>query len=159
MCPRRCLCLCLSTFVVAAAACGGQPREAELPVLDPDNCECIAFDKPVAPKRTEPAPDQPILDAATIAARYATPADTAPSPTSPAWTGRRIDLDVKDADLHNVFRLLSDVGGINIVVADDVRGSITLRLRDMPWDQVLDAIIRSQQLTVRQNGSILLIGR
>lgn|GEM_PF-1387025 len=148
---------------IGFAACGGAPRaddEPPLALLDADDCVCSVSpaDRAAAeagdPSSTELSTPTP--DAAAIAARYHGDREREAKPT---WTGRRIDLDVKDADLHNVFRLLADVGNIDIVVADDVAGTITLRLSDVPWDQALDAIVVSERLTVARNGRILLIGR
>ncbi|MGH7804130.1 MAG: AMIN domain-containing protein, partial [Candidatus Binatia bacterium] len=52
-----------------------------------------------------------------------------------AFTGQKISLDFKDADVQNVLRILAEVGNVNIVATDDVKGRITLRLVDVPWDQ------------------------
>jgi type IV pilus assembly protein PilQ len=72
-----------------------------------------------------------------------------------AFNGRRIDLDLKDADVHNVLRLLADVGQVNIVTADNVQGSVTIRMRNVPWDQALDIVLQSKNLgMVRQANMI-----
>jgi type IV pilus assembly protein PilQ len=72
-----------------------------------------------------------------------------------AFSGRRIDLDLKDADVHNVLRLLADVGQVNIVTADNVSGSVTIRMRNVPWDQALDIVLQSKSLgMVRQANMI-----
>lgn len=73
------------------------------------------------------------------------------------FRGRRIDFDVKDADLHNVFRLLADVGNVNIVVGDDVSGSLTLRVRQLPWDQVLDVVVRAKGLYMKVDRDVIMI--
>jgi len=71
------------------------------------------------------------------------------------FSGRRIDLDLKDADIHNVIRLLAEVGQVNIITADNVSGSITIRLRNVPWDQALDVVLQSKNLgMVRQANMI-----
>ncbi len=71
------------------------------------------------------------------------------------FTGRRIDIDLKDADVHNVLRLLADVGQVNIVTADNVTGSVTIRVRNVPWDQALDIVLQSKNLgMVRQANMI-----
>jgi type IV pilus assembly protein PilQ len=71
------------------------------------------------------------------------------------FSGRRIDLDLKDADVHNVLRLLADVGQVNIVTADNVSGSVTIRMRNVPWDQALDIVLQSKNLgMVRQANMI-----
>jgi type IV pilus assembly protein PilQ len=73
------------------------------------------------------------------------------------YTGRRISLDLKDADIQNVLRLLADVSRINIVASDDVQGKVTIKLRNVPWDQALDIILRSKQLDKTRNGNIIRV--
>jgi type IV pilus assembly protein PilQ len=74
-----------------------------------------------------------------------------------AFTGRRIDLDLKDADVHNVLRLLADVGQVNIVTADNVSGTITIRMRNVPWDQALDVVLQAKGLGVVQRANMLRV--
>jgi type IV pilus assembly protein PilQ len=73
------------------------------------------------------------------------------------WRGHTIDLDLKAVPLSDVFRLLSDVGRINVVVGDDVKGAVTLRLRKVPWDQAMCTIARTKQLRVVADGNVYLI--
>jgi type IV pilus assembly protein PilQ len=73
------------------------------------------------------------------------------------YDGRRIDLDLKDADIHNVLRLLADVGRVNIVTADDVQGNVTIRMRNIPWDQALDVVLQSKNLGMVQRGNIIRV--
>lgn len=73
------------------------------------------------------------------------------------FTGRRIDLDFKDADIHNILRLLSDVGHVNIVTADDVSGSVTIRMRNVPWDQALDVILQAKKLGMVRDGNLIRV--
>ena len=73
------------------------------------------------------------------------------------YTGRRIDLDLKDADIHNVLRLIGDVSRRNIVVADDVRGTVTIRLRNVPWDQALGVILQSKKLGMVEQGNMIRV--
>jgi type IV pilus assembly protein PilQ len=73
------------------------------------------------------------------------------------WRGHPVDFDVKDADLHDVFRMLSDVGRVNVVVADEVRGSVTLRLKKVPWDQVLCTVAATKRLRVTADRNVYLI--
>jgi type IV pilus assembly protein PilQ len=79
--------------------------------------------------------------------------------TSPSgkYTGRRIDLDFKDADIHNILRLLAEVGGVNIVTSDDVQGSVTIRMRDVPWDQALDVIMEAKGLGAERKGNLIRV--
>jgi type IV pilus assembly protein PilQ len=73
------------------------------------------------------------------------------------FQGRRIDLDLKDADVHNVLRLLADVGKVNIVTADNVQGSVTIRMRNVPWDQALDVVLQSKSLGMVRRGNIIRV--
>lgn len=57
------------------------------------------------------------------------------------YSGRKISLDFKEADIQDVLRILAEVGGVNIIASDDVKGKITIRLIDVPWDQALDIIL------------------
>ncbi len=73
------------------------------------------------------------------------------------YTGRRIDLDFKSADIHNILRLLADVGQVNIVTSDDVRGEVTIKMRDVPWDQALDVVLRGKQLGAVREGNLIRV--
>lgn len=90
----------------------------------------------------------------TQVAGFATQA-TALSRSTPAQisaTKKRINIDLKDADIVNVIRFLSDVSGENIITGDDVTGKISLRLRNVPWDKALDTILNAKGYDkVRQN--------
>ncbi len=73
------------------------------------------------------------------------------------YNGRRIDLDLKDADIHNILRLLADVGRVNIVTADDVTGSVTIRMRNVPWDQALDVVLQAKGLGMVRQGNLIRV--
>ena len=73
------------------------------------------------------------------------------------YGGRRIDLDFKDADIHNILRLISEVGGVNVVTADDVAGSVTIRMRNVPWDQALDVILQAKGLGMVRRGNLIRV--
>jgi type IV pilus assembly protein PilQ len=73
------------------------------------------------------------------------------------YEGRRIDLDFKDADIHNILRLLSEVGNVNVVTADDVSGSVTIKMRSVPWDQALDVILTSKGLGMVRRGNLIRV--
>ncbi len=77
--------------------------------------------------------------------------------TGRRFSGRRIDLDFKDADIHNILRLLAEVGGVNIVTADDVQGSVTIRMRNVPWDQALDVILQAKGLGMVRRGNLIRV--
>ena len=124
-------------------ACGGSQRDAA-----PETGDLEVAVPPRAPARASAAPASP--SSSTVEA-------TAPSDGAARFNGRRIDIDVVDADLHNVFRLIADAGGASIAVADDVKGTITLRLRQVPWDQALDTVVRLEKLHLERRGDIYLV--
>jgi type IV pilus assembly protein PilQ len=74
-----------------------------------------------------------------------------------AYTGERISLDFQNAELHNIIRIIGEVSGKNIVVSDKVTGKVTLKLRDVPWDQALDIVLASRNLGVEEAGNVLTI--
>jgi len=73
------------------------------------------------------------------------------------YSGRKLSLDFKDADIKNILRLIAEVSNLNIIVADEVTGKITMRLVDVPWDQALDVILQSKRLDKRQAGNVVRI--
>ena len=73
------------------------------------------------------------------------------------YAGQKLSLDFKDADIKNVFRLLAEVSGLNIVVTNDVNRKVTLRLVDVPWDQALDLLINTNGLGKEQIGNVVRI--
>ncbi len=74
-----------------------------------------------------------------------------------SYTGKKISLDFQDIEVRRVLQLLADFTGINMVAADTVQGNITLRLKDVPWDQALDIILKSKNLDKRRNGNVIWI--
>jgi type II secretory pathway component HofQ len=73
--------------------------------------------------------------------------------------GAPIDLDVKDADIRDVFRLIADAGHANLVVSDDVTGKLTLHLRRVAWESVACAVAAVHHLTITVHDNILLVMR
>jgi type IV pilus assembly protein PilQ len=73
------------------------------------------------------------------------------------YIGQRLSFDFKDADIKNVFRLLAEVSGLNIVVTADVNKKVTLRLVDVPWDQALDLLIDTNGLGKEEVGNVVRI--
>lgn len=86
------------------------------------------------------------------------PVDNSPTkPKSQAYTGNKISLDFQDIEVRRVLQLLADFTGINMVAADTVQGNITLRLKDVPWDQALDIVLKTKNLDKRRNGNVIWI--
>ncbi len=73
------------------------------------------------------------------------------------YTGRKISLDFQDADIIPIFRLLADVSNYNVVVDPQVKGKITIKLINVPWDQALDLILKTHNLGMVVEGNIIRI--
>ncbi|MFZ5876286.1 MAG: type IV pilus secretin PilQ [Nitrospirota bacterium] len=73
------------------------------------------------------------------------------------FSGQKISLDFQDAEISNVLRLIADVSDLNMVVGDDVKGKITLKLFNVPWDQALDIILKAKGFGQVREGNILRI--
>jgi len=81
-----------------------------------------------------------------------------PSPDMPrAFTGQKISLDLQEVDIRNVLRLLADVTGKNLVVEPGVAGKVTLKVDNVPWDQVLELILKINELDQVMEGNIIRI--
>ena len=74
------------------------------------------------------------------------------------YTGEKLSLNFQDIEVRAVLQLIADFTGLNIVSSDTVRGNVTLRLRNVPWDQALDIILKTKGLAKRQVGNVMLIG-
>jgi type IV pilus assembly protein PilQ len=80
------------------------------------------------------------------------------SPEGPkVYTGQKISLDLQEVDIRNVLRLLADVTGKNIVVEPGVSGKVTLKVDNVPWDQVLELILKINELDHVMEGNVLRI--
>ncbi len=73
------------------------------------------------------------------------------------YTGRKLSLDFKDADIKNILRLIAEVSNLNIITGDDVTGKITMRLVDVPWDQALDVILQARSLGMNRVGNVVRV--
>ncbi len=81
------------------------------------------------------------------------------APQARGYTGRRITLDFHDIEIRNLLRLIADVSKKNIVVADDVTGKVTVSLRNVPWDQALDLVLKSKGLGKEELGNVIRIAK
>lgn len=73
------------------------------------------------------------------------------------YNGKRIDLDMMDANVSDVLRLLAEISNLNIVASDDVKGTISLRLKNVPWDQAFDLILKSKGLDSLKEGNVIRV--
>lgn len=71
--------------------------------------------------------------------------------------GRRISIQVKDVNVREALNFISDEGGINLVISDDVKGNISLKLKEVPWDQALVTVMRSMKLGYLRQGNVIRI--
>lgn len=71
--------------------------------------------------------------------------------------GRKISIEVDDIELRDVFKLIGEEAGINLIIAEDVRGKLSLKLREVPWDQALVLILKSKRLGYTRSGNVLRI--
>ncbi len=143
------------------------PAAAEPPAAEPPAAEPPARVAAAEPAAKQPAPAAEPEPAAASEPPAPPPAHVASVPHAPppaqplrhesTFTGQRISLDFKDADIQNVLRVLADVSGLNIIATDDVKGKVTLHLNDVPWDQALDLVLRSNRLEKTQEGNVVRI--
>ena len=73
------------------------------------------------------------------------------------YSGDKLSLNFQNIEVRSVFQILADFTGLNIIAADSVGGTVTLRLNDVPWDQALDLILKSKGLAKRQTGNVVMV--
>jgi type IV pilus secretin PilQ/predicted competence protein len=122
-----------------------------------------SFSEKSGPAHTETssqqAAQQAIQQANTAATKLATDAaQSAPSQSSSArYTGEPISVNLKDVDLRDFFRLIHEISGLNVVLDPAVKGSLTIVLDEVPWDQALDIVLQNNGLDKQLNGNVLRI--
>jgi type IV pilus secretin PilQ/predicted competence protein len=120
--------------------------------------------EPVRPaESTQQAAQQAVQQANTAATTLATsaaPGQNMTPPTGPAaakYTGEPISVNLKDVDLRDFFRLIHEISGLNVVLDPAVKGSLTIVLDEVPWDQALDIVLQNNGLDKQLNGNVLRI--
>jgi type IV pilus assembly protein PilQ len=73
------------------------------------------------------------------------------------YTGKKVTLEFADADIRKIFQLIAEVSNKNILVGDDVSGTISIKLVNVPWDQALDVILQTKGLDKKEDGNIMII--
>ena len=73
------------------------------------------------------------------------------------YTGQTLTVDFQDANIKNVFRLIAEASGLNIVSGDDVKGTVTMQLREVPWDQALETIMDAHGLGMKRTGNVITV--
>ena len=120
------------------------------------------------PPVTDSDPAALLSDAPLIAqAKPAEPGATGvPEPITPAtimsqegkkYTGEKISLDFQNADINDILRLIAEVSGLNIIAGPEVKGTVTTRMVDVPWDQALDVVLRINGLDQERSDNIVRV--
>ncbi len=78
-------------------------------------------------------------------------------PQAPAYTGEKLSLNFQNIEVRALLQVIADFTNFNVVTSETVTGSLTLRLRDVPWDQALDIILQAKGLGMRKSGNVLWI--
>lgn len=145
-----------------------EPAKAEPAAASPT--PVISPKVEVAQKLAEPEPKTPASVQAPPAAVPVQPAlvqqpitqsapttPVAPPAASPANPSDIISLDLRDVDIRDFFRLIHEVSGLNVILDPSVRGTLTIALKDVPWEQALDIVLKNNQLGKQLDGSVLRI--
>ena len=84
-------------------------------------------------------------------------ADDANRLVQPGFAGEKLSLNFQNVEVRAVLQVIADFTGLNVITSDTVGGSLTLRLKDVPWDQALDIILQSKGLDMRKTGNVVWI--
>ena len=122
--------------------------------------EAVRPDSTTEPAAAGQAVQQANRAATAMATSVATQATQAPAAAAPAagkYTGEPISVNLKDVDLKDFFRLIHEISGLNVVLDPAVKGSLTIVLDEVPWDQALDIVMQNNSLDKQLNGNVLRI--
>ena len=103
----------------------------------------------------EPAPPEAVVELPETEAAPEPPSEHDDPSLVPS--GETISLDMQEADLHDVLRLIADVVGVNIIAGADVQGKVTTRLENVPWDEALDAVLSINGMGQERSGNVIRI--
>ena len=98
-----------------------------------------------------------VQPAVNMAAEQKVQAAQQPAVTGPKYTGEPISVNLKDVDLKDFFRLIHEISGLNVVLDPNVKGTLTIVLDDVPWDQALDIVLKNNDLSRQLEGNVLRI--
>ncbi|HWW95530.1 MAG TPA: type IV pilus secretin PilQ [Vicinamibacteria bacterium] len=130
-----------------------EPAPVAAPVAVP-----VAVAAPAAPNPAPAALSMPVLPEPQIPAKESFEGQTI-GQTGKTFTGPPISLDFKDGDLQDIFRLFADISGLNVVVNPGVSGKVTLKLTEVPWDQALDLILKTNGLGYTLEENVIRIAK
>ncbi len=126
-----------------------------MPAADTKAASFKPADEPVA--TAAPAAQSSAAPAAALAGTTAVAQAPAPAPATAKFTGEPISVNLKDVDLRDFFRLIHEISGLNVVLDPNVKGSLTIVLDDVPWDQALDIVLKNNDLDKQLDGNVLRI--
>ena len=92
-----------------------------------------------------------------MAAEQKVQARSSRAASGPKYTGEPISVNLKDVDLKDFFRLIHEISGLNVVLDPNVKGTLTIVLDDVPWDQALDIVLKNNDLSRQLEGNVLRI--
>lgn len=98
-----------------------------------------------------------VQPAVNMAAEQKVQASQPVTPMGPKYTGEPISVNLKDVDLKDFFRLIHEISGLNVVLDPNVKGTLTIVLDDVPWDQALDIVLKNNDLARQLEGNVLRI--
>jgi type IV pilus assembly protein PilQ len=75
----------------------------------------------------------------------------------PGFSGEKLSLNFQNIEVRSVLQVIADFTGLNIIASDTVTGNLTLRLKDVPWDQAMDIIMQNKGLTMRKSGNVIMV--
>jgi type IV pilus assembly protein PilQ len=113
--------------------------------------------QPSASMQAQTAASAAAQPAVNMAAEQKAQAQQAPAATGPKYTGEPISVNLKDVDLKDFFRLIHEISGLNVVLDPNVKGTLTIVLDDVPWDQALDIVLKNNDLARQLEGSVLRV--
>jgi len=142
-------------------------EEQNIPVIEPKDRAVVAaarfVDRPegnllptasAAMQAPGAVPTQPAVN---LAAEQKSQSQQNPAINGPKYTGEPISVNLKDVDLKDFFRLIHEISGLNVVLDPNVKGSLTIVLDDVPWDQALDIVLKNNGLSRQLEGNVLRI--
>jgi type IV pilus assembly protein PilQ len=146
------------------------PQAARLTESKPPESPAAMQVAALAPQNPQPgiavtpaavAPAQPVPEAAVVTLPIQALTNqvitAVPPAQAPKYSGELISLELKDADVKDFFRLIGEISGLNIVLDPDVKGTLTIFLNDVPWDQALDVVLKNNSLGKQLDGNVLRI--
>jgi type IV pilus assembly protein PilQ len=133
-------------------------RAAEAAAKFVDRPEGNLLPTPSAAQASQsPSAGSAIQPAVNLAAEQKAQTAQQMSSPEPKYTGEPISVNLKDVDLKDFFRLIHEISGLNVVLDPNVKGTLTIVLDDVPWDQALDIVLKNNDLARQLDGNILRI--